>query len=258
PHGARRDGARARPRAAGRARAARQRARRPGVRRAAGHDRRVPPHPRGGRVVSWRRLRTLLPREVRAPPRHPFTVTIMVTVPLAALLTFGFTLSTEVHHLALGVHDASGTPASRRLVADLAASDTFDPRPFATREALDRAIVSGDIAVAIVIPPDFDRRLREAEGGAPPTVQAIYDGGEAVLAGNAEGFLRGLVAASGTALAGPHAVPGGVQVVTRALFNPKLDGKLFMVSGTFGFVLSFLTTLITAVSIVNERLTGTF
>ena len=31
-----------------------------------------------------------------------------------------------------------------------------------------------------------------------------------------------------------------------------------MVAGTFGFVLSFLTTLITAVSIVNERLMGTF
>jgi ABC-2 type transport system permease protein len=212
--------------------------------------------------VRWRRLRTLLRREVRATLRDPFTVTIMVTVPLAALLTFGFTLSTEVHHLALGVHDASGTAASRRLVADLAASSTFDPRPFATREALDRAIVSGDIAVAIVIPPDFDRRLGEAEGGAAPTVQAIYDGGEAVLAGNAEGFLRGLVAASGAALVGPEtgrtAPGGGVRVVTRALFNPTLDGKMFMVSGTFGFVLSFLTTLITAVSIVNERLTGTF
>jgi len=31
-----------------------------------------------------------------------------------------------------------------------------------------------------------------------------------------------------------------------------------MVAGTFGFVLSFLTTLITAVTIVNERLAGTF
>ena len=31
-----------------------------------------------------------------------------------------------------------------------------------------------------------------------------------------------------------------------------------MVAGTFGFVLTFLTTLITAVSIVNERLAGTF
>ena len=31
-----------------------------------------------------------------------------------------------------------------------------------------------------------------------------------------------------------------------------------MVAGTFGFVLSFLTTLLTAVSIVNERQAGTF
>jgi ABC-2 type transport system permease protein len=31
-----------------------------------------------------------------------------------------------------------------------------------------------------------------------------------------------------------------------------------MVAGTFGFVLSFLTVLITAVAIVNERLSGTF
>ena len=37
-----------------------------------------------------------------------------------------------------------------------------------------------------------------------------------------------------------------------------LDGVPFMVSGTFGFVMSFLTTLIVAVSIVNERAAGTF
>jgi ABC-2 type transport system permease protein len=42
------------------------------------------------------------------------------------------------------------------------------------------------------------------------------------------------------------------------LWNPRLDGTPFMVAGTFGFVLSFLTTLITAVTIVNERLSGTF
>ena len=46
--------------------------------------------------------------------------------------------------------------------------------------------------------------------------------------------------------------------MTRALFNPTLDGTPFMVAGTYGFVLTFLTTLITAVSVVNERLAGTF
>jgi ABC-2 type transport system permease protein len=89
-------------------------------------------------------------------------------------------------------------------------------------------------------------------------VQVVYDGAEAVLAGNAEGFLRSLIAVTGAGLTEPAASGRGVRVVTRALFNPTLDGVPFMVTGTFGFVLSFLTTLITAVSIVNERLGGTF
>jgi len=187
-------------------------------------------------------------------------MTILVTVPLVALVLFGFVLATDVKHLSLGVHDASGTAASRRLIADLAASDTFDPRPYATRAALEHALVAGTISAALVIPPDFDRDL---QGREAPQVQVIYDGGEAPLAGNAEAFIRSLLARSGASLAPPvappaAAPPGGVEVVTRALFNPRLEGKPFMVAGTFGFVLSFLTTIITAVSIVNERLTGTF
>jgi ABC-2 type transport system permease protein len=209
--------------------------------------------------VKWRRLRTLLRREVRASFRDPFNVAVLVAVPLGALLLFSYILSTDVQRLPLAVHDADGTPASRRLVADLAAKGTFAPRRMATRAEIDRALVAGDVSVALVIPPGFARDLEQAAaGGPPPEVEAIYDGAEAVLAGNAEGFLRGLVAASGAALAERGRPPAGVAVVTRALFNPKLAGVPFMVAGTFGFVLSFLTTLITAVSIVNERLNGTF
>src|SRR6185369_13725885 len=98
----------------------------------------------GGRAVRWRRLRTLLVREVRATLRDPFTVTIMVTVPLAALLAFGFVLATDVKHLALGVLDASDSPASRRLTADIAASGTFDLHPVANREEITDALVGGE------------------------------------------------------------------------------------------------------------------
>jgi ABC-2 type transport system permease protein len=77
--------------------------------------------------------------------------------------------------------------------------------------------------------------------------------------------LQAIATASGAQLvasdvAGPRlpAAVGGIQVVSRALFNPGFEGTPFMVAGTFGFVLSFLTTLLTAVSIVNERLSGTF
>jgi ABC-2 type transport system permease protein len=225
--------------------------------------------------MSWRRLRTLIVREVRATLRDRFTLTTLIAVPIIALLAFGFVLSTEVKHLRLGIVDASASAASRRLVAELAASDTFDPLPFTSREAAERAMVAGEISAALVVPPDLERGLAgRTHGGEVPAVQVIYDGGETVLAGNADAFLRSLLAASEAELVAvdprhdPEAAtsrsaaalvsPRGVEVVTRALFNPRLEGVPFMVAGTFGFVLSFLTTLITAVSIVNERLTGTF
>jgi ABC-2 type transport system permease protein len=209
--------------------------------------------------MSWRRLRTLLLREVRASFRDPFTVTVLIAVPLIALLLFGYVLSTEVQRLPLAVLDADDSAPSRRLVAELAAPGTFLVERVATREAIDRALVGGEVSAALVIPPGFARGIGQAAaGGAPPEIELVYDGAEAVLAGNAEGFLRSMVAATGARLVERGAATGSVSVTTRALYNPTLEGVPFMVAGTFGFVLSFLTTLITAVSIVNERMNGTF
>lgn len=205
--------------------------------------------------MSWQRLKTLLRREARASLRDPFTVGILVAVPLLAMLLFGFVLSTEVHGLRLAVLDGDASPESRRLVADVAATGAFVVVPVRSRDAIDAGLVNGELGGALVIPPDFARDLA---AGRRPEVHAIYDGAEAVLAGNAEAYLRGVIGATGAALVSETARPGGVAVVTGVLFNPRLDGVPFMVSGTFGFVLSFLTVLITAVTIVNERLAGTF
>ncbi len=209
--------------------------------------------------MSWRRLRTLLVREVRASFRDPFTVTVLIAVPLAALLLFGFVLSTDVQQLPIAVLDADDSAASRRLVAELGAAGTFLTLRIATRDDLERALVVGEVSAGLVIPPGFARGLGNAMAGSePPEIELIYDGAEAVLAGNAEGFLRSMVVAAGATLVGGDAPRRNVAVVTHALYNPTLAGVPFMVAGTFGFVLSFLTTLITAVSIVNERMNGTF
>lgn len=213
-----------------------------------------------------RRLRTLVVREVRATLRDPFTVITLIAVPLVALLAFSSILATNVEDMRLGVHDASRSALSRRLVADLAAGGAFEPHAYATRGALEAALVAGEISAALVLPPDLQDALAQRAGAKPPEVQVLYDGAETVLAGNADVFLRSILAASGARISvrdlrqrsRSSPVHAGVDVVTQALFNPQLSGRPFMVAGTFGFVLSFLTVLITAVSIVNERLSGTF
>lgn len=222
--------------------------------------------------MSLHRLWVLVRREALATLRDPFTVTILILVPLMALLLFGKILSTTVSGLDLGVIDGSQSAASRRIVAELAAQGSFVPRDFTTRSELDTAMLAGDIGAGIIIPPDFERRLRSFEtGDQPPEIRVVYDGGEVVLAGNTEAFLSSLATATGRGLRAADGTPprgmtpsggarpgAGVTVLPTALFNPSLDGTPYMVSGTFGFVLSFATTLIIAVSIVNERFAGTF
>jgi ABC-2 type transport system permease protein len=216
--------------------------------------------------MSLRRLAVLMLRESRATLRDPFTLAILVLVPLGALLLFSSVMSTEVRGITLGVVDASESRLSRRLLADLQAPGTFRLRNYPDRAALDRALVGGEIAVAVVLPPDLDRDRRRR---GRPQIQVLYDGTEVVLAGNSEASLTALMTATAAGELGARAsigpvdgVPGmrsgHISVVPHVLFNPRLDGVPFMVSGTFGFVMSFLTTLIVAVSIVNERSAGTF
>lgn len=218
--------------------------------------------------MNARRIRTLVVREVRATLRDPFTMVTLVAVPIVALLAFSSVLATNVTGMRLGVFDASESVVSRRIVADLAAGGAFVPQAYDSVAALESALVRGDIGTGIVLPPDLAQGVPRRSAASPPEIRVIYDGAETVLAGNADAFLRSILSATGARLAtrdlrsrdgvqtGP--APGGVRVVTRALFNPTLEGRPFMVAGTFGFVLSFLTVLITAVSIVNERMQGTF
>jgi ABC transporter DrrB family efflux protein len=211
--------------------------------------------------MSLRRIRALVLREMRATFRDRFTVTILVAVPMAALFLFGFILTVDVKHLPLAVHDASRTPSSRRLLAELWAQKTFDPTVAATRGELEREVGSGRVAAGVVVPPDFERGLEAyRRGGPPPEVEVVYDGAETVLAQNAEAYLKAFVATTAAELVARPGVERhpGVAVATQTLFNPTLDGTAYMVSGVFGFVLSFLTVLITAVSVVGERQAGTF
>ena len=230
--------------------------------------------------MSWRRLRTLIVREIRATLRDPFTLFVLVFVPLGSLLAFGFVVSTEIEGIRLGVFDGARSELSRRIVAELTAHKAFEAVPFARRDELSAALVNGEIGAGIVFPADFERaRSRSAAGDGSAQIQLLYDGAESVLAANAEGFLRGITGAvlresgggdpaaaradamiAATPIAAPAGAGAGagIRSSVRVLFNPTLDGRPYMVAGTFGFVLSFLTTLITAVSIVNERIGGTF
>ena len=148
---------------------------------------------RGSRRMNARRLRTLVRREVNATLRDPFTLGVLIAVPLVALLLFGFILSTKVEDMRLGVYDASRSsrepapdrgPRRERLVPSRAASRR-------ARRSSARWWAARSAPGWSSRPTSSASLLRATAGGAPPELRVLYDGAEAVLAGNAEAFLEG-------------------------------------------------------------------
>ena len=218
--------------------------------------------------MSLRRLRTLVRREVRATLRDPFTLGVLIAVPLrrAARLRLRPLDRGRGHDARRARREPLGRepPAGRGARGQRARSGRGATRRARRSSA---ALVAGEISAALVIPPDFERDLRRARaGGARPRCSVLYDGAEAVLAGNAEAFLAGHRRRHGRAARGerrrraraPRRPAPASTVVTRALFNPGSTARRSWWPAPSASCCSFLTTLITAVSIVNERLAGTF
>ncbi len=184
--------------------------------RAADDDRRVPPRARergiagsARRAVNRRRLRTLVRREVQATLRDPFTVTILIACRSARSCSSASCSPPRSSTSRSASTTRARSAASRRLVADLAASGTFAHRVRVARERSSTRSDRGPISVGVVIPAGL-RRDRDTRGRARrrPAVQVLYDGAEAVLAGNAEAFVNSLLQASAPALGDQRAIPG--------------------------------------------------
>lgn len=182
------------------------------------------------------------------------TLGILLLMPLVQVLLFGFAIRTDVRGIRLAVVDPTPGPATARLVARFRASDQYRvvavlPAP----DALAPAFAEGTVRQAVVLPRDADRALA---GPAPLSVQLITDASDpntgTIMASYAEQIVRRWWAESGGA---PSTVRVEAQV--RMRFNPTLESVMLFVPGLIALVLTIVSAMMTAITIVREKETGT-
>ena len=189
------------------------------------------------------------------------TLGLMFVVPVMQLLLFGFAIRMDVRNLPTVVYDASRSQESRALLQRLEATGNFTLRATASSyEEAVRRIDNGHELAAVVIPPDYARRLKR---GRPAPVQVLIDAtspttsqsaiGAAQLVGQRSGIelLIRQLRTSTTLRASP------IDVRVRPLYNPALSSPLFIVPGIIGMILSNILIVITAMAVVREREKGT-
>ncbi|MCP9824858.1 ABC transporter permease [Synechococcus sp. EJ6-Ellesmere] len=206
------------------------------------------------RRLSASRLWALVRKEVQQILRDRQLIKLLIIPPTLQLLIYGFALNPEVHNLRLGVVDYAQVSASRELVSALTANRIFlaSSYPRSERE-LARQVERGELTAGLVIPPNFNQRLA---AGDTAQVQVFIDGVDANSAGIASGYIQQILRRfRPEAGASPPTPPLRTQV--RFLYNPGLTSSWFFVPGVIGLVLTLIATLVSAVTLVREKDTGT-
>ena len=213
-----------------------------------------------------RRFRALIKKEITHMIRDPRTLIFVFLMPILQLVLLGYANNTDVKNVSTVIFNQDNSEASRALLDSFQATGyfSFDYSVYSQNE-VDKTIASGKARVGIVIPPDYAMRLASGENssvlvlidGSDPTI-ASYVLSAAQLAGQAHGVsIRAQqLSLSGAQMAGASGA-GPVDVRTRVLYNPDLQGSYNIVPGLIAIILFQTATSLTALAIVKERERGT-
>jgi ABC-2 type transport system permease protein len=162
--------------------------------------------------------------------------------------------------LRTAVYDADKTAYSRDLIDAYETSNYFDiVAHVESEEALAYLIDHGDVRSALIIPPDYGRRMAAREraevafliDGSDPTVaNTVYAASQQVGQAVSIETIQQQLGVSVNQLP-------GVDVKPRVWYNPNLESAYFMIPGMMVTILFLFTTLFTSTSIVRERELGT-
>jgi ABC-2 type transport system permease protein len=198
--------------------------------------------------VSLRRLGSIVVKELRQLRRDRLTFAMIIGIPTMQLVLFGYAINLDVRNLETAVLDQADTARSRELVAGMAATGVIHLGHVVSRtQEIDALLRAGEISAALVLPPDFERRLETRDR---PPVQIIVDGSEQVI----QAAARQLASFPVYESRGWTSAVGAVEVVN--FYNPERRAAVNTVPGLVGMILTMTMVLFTSIALVRERERG--
>ena len=218
----------------------------------------------------FQRLKSMLIKEFIQAFRDPRMRILLFVPPVLQLVIFGYAANTDIRNISLAVYDLDRTPASREMVDRFSSSGYFHTSRIATDlRQIRRWIDAGEVSAVLQINPGFSRQVRQSQGSS---IQLIVDGTDSNSASVIAGYAQAIVAQYSRewlqarlnkipnlpfALQRPLIRSGGIEVRSRAFFNPNLESRNFYVPGIIALLIMLVTLLLTCMSVVREREIGT-
>ncbi|HEX2846841.1 MAG TPA: ABC transporter permease [Chitinophagaceae bacterium] len=183
------------------------------------------------------------------------TMFILLGMPIVEIIIFGFALTNEVKNSKIAVFDQSADQASVAITQELNASRYFDVvKDIHSYSDIDAAFRKGTMKLAVVFPKNFNEDLLHLNKAQ---VQLIADASDPNVATTLTNYATAIILDYQDRITQGRQIPYMIKTEQRMLYNPQLKGAYSFVPGVMAMVLMLICTMMTAVTIVKEKETGT-
>jgi ABC-2 type transport system permease protein len=210
---------------------------------------------------SFARFLAIALKELVQMRRDRLTFVMIVGIPVLQVVLFGYVINTDPKALPTAVVDYDRGQFARSIVRGLENTGYFAVTRLPASEAdADALLDRGEVQFALVIPPDFSRRLVRGEhpvllvaadatdpSATSNALAALAQVGNAVLAHDLTGPLAGIAPG-----------PAPVELRVQRRYNAEGITQYNIVPGLLGVILQMTMVMLTAFAVTRERERGTF
>ncbi|HOU68531.1 MAG TPA: ABC transporter permease [Paludibacteraceae bacterium] len=187
--------------------------------------------------------------------RDKRAILILLVMPIAQILLFGFAISTDVKNIKTAILAPKHTEMMERLAEEIDQNPRFDFVGFLqTENEIDNYLRTNKADVTITFPANFenevysglDNRVCISVNATDPNTASIESNYIAQELYNilSEKTMKGIE---------PQASPINV----RLMYNPQMKSSFNFVPGIMGLIMILICAMMTSVSIVREKESGT-
>jgi ABC-2 type transport system permease protein len=209
---------------------------------------------------SFSRFWGIVVKEFLQLRRDRITFAMVLGVPIAQLLLFGYAINTDPKELPMAVIAADRSEFTRSYLAAMKTTGYFDiVGELPDEEAGRAALARGDVQFVLNIPVDFTKRLLRGER---PALLVEADATDPSAMGTAIASVQQIVSqVARKDLTGPLAkLSGGAppfEVRLHKLYNPEGISQRNIVPGLMGVILTMTMVMMTGLAMTRERERGT-
>jgi ABC-2 type transport system permease protein len=198
-------------------------------------------------------LRGLLRKEVYHILRDRRTLVVLIALPVLQVILFGYAIRTDVDRVRLAIVDPTPDAVTIAIRGRFDAAALFRTVAVVPRvDQLDTLFERGAAQGAVVFDDGFAERLAR---GLPAQVLIVSDATEP----NTGSIVQAYAAAVIQTYEREQSRASGIQIVpnVRMRFNPTRESSNLFVPGLMAFVLTIISSLMTAISLTREKESGT-